>query len=81
MLTLDGELSLSLVLQGELGIVTKVAESSYPVFPGPYEVTPNLSDQVLETAQKRMTDDLTVKAVPIYRTANPSGGNTIIIGG
>lgn len=81
MLTFDGELSISCTLQGELGVVTKVAENPYPAFPGPYEVTPNLSDQVLETAQKRMTEDLTVKAVPVYRTANPSGGNTIIIGG
>lgn len=31
---------------------------------GPYEVTPTLDAQVLPTAQKLMTGDLTVKAIP-----------------
>ena len=43
----------------------------YPQFPGPYEITPAVTDQVLSTQYKTMTDDLTVLAItPNYGDAS-----------
>jgi len=50
-------------------------------YAGPYEVTPVWTEQRLETEGKQMTDDIKVNEIPIYKTSNPSGGDTIIIGG
>lgn len=51
------------------------------VYPGPYTINPEFEDQVLDTSQKMMTDDVTVKAIAVSRTSNPSGGITVYIGG
>jgi hypothetical protein len=50
------------------------------VFDGPYEVTPTVETQTLETAQKVMDSDLTIKAIPCYRVSNTAGGSTVYIG-
>jgi len=48
-------------------------------YDGPYSVTPTVDEQKLETAQKIMLDDVTVKAIPYYTVSNVSGGTTIYI--
>ena len=50
-------------------------------YTGNYEVIPKTTAQILETAQKLMTDDLTVKAIPYYEVSNNQGGLTVVIGG
>ena len=47
---------------------------------GPYVVTPAIDSQVLPTAQKRMIDNMTVKAIPYFQTSNPQMGETVYIG-
>jgi len=50
-------------------------------YAGPYEATPNPhEDVVLETAGKRMTDDVTVRKIPYWETSNTKG-LTVYIGG
>lgn len=49
-------------------------------YDGPYVVTPAIDPQVLSTAQKRMTDNMTVKAIPYFQTSNPQMGETVYIG-
>lgn len=49
-------------------------------YDGPYVVTPAIDSQVLSTAQKRMTDNMTVKAIPYFQTSNPQMGETVYIG-
>lgn len=51
-----------------------------PIYEGPYEVTPNFTDQVLETAEKMMSDDMVVKEIPVAEVSNPAGGLTLTIG-
>ena len=46
---------------------------------GPYVVIPKRRDQVLDTKDKTMTDDVTVKEVPWTEVSNPSGGTTYSI--
>lgn len=47
---------------------------------GEYDVTPNFDGVVLATRGLRMTDDLTVDAIPFSETSNPAGGVTVHIG-
>lgn len=63
-----------------VGILSRV-QSSYPIFAGPYQVTPAFEDQTLETNNKLMTSDVEVEAIYVSSTPNPAGGNTIYIGG
>ena len=52
-----------------------------PPYEGDYVITPLVHNEiVLETNGKRMTDDVTIRKVPYYETANFSGGNTAYIG-
>lgn len=51
------------------------------VYAGPYVVEPKFEDQTLETSQKFMTADVTVKEIAVSRTTNLSGGITVYIGG
>lgn len=55
--------------------------SDIEVYNGSYEATPTVNEQSLLTAKKFMEDDVTIKAIPYYDTANTSGGNTVYIGG
>lgn len=50
-------------------------------FEGPYTITPQAVDQHLLTRNKTMTDNLTVRMVQKFSTANEAGGRTINIGG
>ena len=48
-------------------------------YEGPYEVTPKVTAQTLQTAQKFMREDVSVRAIPYFDVSNPAGGNTIYI--
>ena len=49
-------------------------------YTGDYDVIPKVVDQVLETKNLGMTDDVTVKEIPMHEVSNDYG-TTIIIGG
>lgn len=48
-------------------------------YDGPYSVTPKVEAQTLTTAEKYMTDDVTIQAVPFYAVSNNYGGSTVYI--
>lgn len=50
-------------------------------YDGAYEVTPQREKQVLPTAKKFLTDDVTVGETPYHEIENAHGGTTAIIGG
>ena len=50
-------------------------------YEGEYIVEPTFSVQTLETAGKKMTDDLTVNRIAVNSVENLSGGLTVTIGG
>ena len=53
----------------------------YDYYTGETTVIPVLNDdQVLETRNLVMLNDVTVKPIPIVQTSNPYGGQTVIIG-
>lgn len=49
-------------------------------YTGTHEVTPQTTAQVLQTADKRLTDDITVLAIPFYEVSNEAGGSTFCVG-
>lgn len=49
-------------------------------YDGTYTVTPKVDAQTIPTAQKFLTDNMTVKEIPIYNVGNTSGGSTVYIG-
>lgn len=62
--------------------VINVEVVDVPEYTGEYVVTPLAYEQtILETTGLRMTDDVTVLEIPIVSVSNPSGGNTVTIGG
>ena len=49
-------------------------------YTGEYVVTPKAFEKtVLETANKTMLDDVTVKRIPYHETSNLGGGMTVVI--
>jgi len=56
--------------------------TKYQEYDGDYDVTPMIdTSTTLETKDKIMTDNVTVKKIPVYEMTNTSGGKTVIIGG
>lgn len=56
------------------------AEFRLPDYAGPYEVDPRKIEQVLETADKSMLEDVIIHPIFYAETTNLSGGLTAIIG-
>lgn len=50
-------------------------------YKGDYTVIPKVEEQVMETKNKTMTDNVTVLKIPYSEVDNLSGGQTITIGG
>lgn len=68
-------------LQGYLRLPTGSGQESIGEYSGTYSVIPSEEEQILPTAGKKMTADLTVLAIPFREYENEAGGITIIIGG
>ena len=47
---------------------------------GEYKITPKVDAQTIPTAQKYMTDNVHVKAIPYFETSNNMDGYTVYIG-
>lgn len=50
-------------------------------YEGDYVITPEFSDQILKTKNRSLLEDMRFEAIPVARTSNIAGGNTVIIGG
>lgn len=50
------------------------------IYNGDYNVIPRVYQQVLETKDKVMLDDVTVENIPLSRVINLSNGYTVTIG-
>lgn len=76
-----GELTGKLTAQGTLsGMLTIPSAVGVDVYDGAYVVVPKAHDeQVLETAQKLLLEDVTVTKVPYYETSNLFDGKTAYI--
>ena len=55
-------------------------DESVDRYKGDYEVTPKVESQVLQTAQKFLEDNVTIKEIPYFDVSNTAGGSTVYIG-
>jgi len=67
------------ILYGKISIAGPPIIVGSDPYTGSYEVTPKVSQQILPTENKSMTQNLTVKAIGYYAVSNPSG-ITVTIG-
>lgn len=63
-----------LIIKGDI----KIGSSDHDTYKGPYEVIPKTIDQTLETKNKLMKDDVTVKEIPYAETSNVYGTTVTI---
>ena len=80
LVNISGSLATTQTVTGEIsnaGVIYK----PIPAYEGEYEVDPMFTKQTLATKDLRMTDDVTVNAIEVQTVSNPSGGNTVYIGG
>lgn len=76
-----GTLSGAITSKGSLiATVSKPAFIGGEQYEGSYDVTPKVEGQTMPTKNKVLIDDMTVKAIPIFKVSNTSGGNTVYIG-
>lgn len=50
-------------------------------YDGEYQVTPKFTEEILETKDKLMKENVTISPIGVARVSNPSGGTTVYIGG
>lgn len=74
--SLSGKICQTENLTGRINIF-----NSADKYMGVYEITPLVDSQVIPTANKFMSQDVTVKEIPRYNVSNEKGGFTFIIGG
>lgn len=64
----------------DLGPLLIINRSDYDTYEGSYEVIPTPEGLTLDTKDKVMEADLSIKPIPVYETSNPYG-RTVYIGG
>lgn len=78
----DGDMSLDLTpMSGEFGVFSIIQTSDYPFYDGVTDVDPTFDQQILDTSNKTLKDDIEVHPIAVSKTTNVSGGNTVYIGG
>lgn len=55
-------------------------EGRFPYYDGDYEVSPRKVEQILNTENKSMKDDLVINPIYYAETINQGGGYTAVIG-
>ena len=78
-IVLDGELSLNIPMDGEVGTVTKVVEHDLPVYTGETNITPSTSEQVLNTADKVVTRNIVINPIPSNYGLITWNGSTLTV--
>ena len=75
-----GILRASVVPVGTLkGTIAKPSDMSAVVYDGPYVCTPDVSECLLETKHRFMTDNVIVQKIPYFEVTNNAGGTTATI--
>lgn len=78
-IVIDGDISLFLPIDGEIGIVTKVVGQDLPTYADATEVTPSDNEQVLLTADRVLTKNIIVNPIPENYGRLLWSGNTLTV--
>ena len=79
MIVLDGEMTLIVELDGELGIVTGGSGIVYPTYEGQTEITPSEDTQTLSTDGFLMANNIIVNPIPTNYGRITWDGTKIIV--
>lgn len=74
----ENETTLKVGFNNFYGVTEKPPDVEF--YTGDYTVIPKVEAQSLQTAQKFLTDDVTIKSIPYYDVSNTVGGRTVFIG-
>lgn len=78
---ISGNGGLSAVLSNDISLTGSLSKPiGYVDYKDSYEVTPKTTEQVLQTKDKHLTDDVTIKSIPFFDVSNTAGGSTVYIG-
>ena len=58
------ECDLQIPEEAEFGIITKVNEGAYPAYEGAVEITPSEEEQILNTANKTVLQNIVINPIP-----------------
>lgn len=61
---------------GQIQTITEYIGDPYV---GEYTVTPTVEEQIMQTKEKIMRDDVTIQAIPYFEVSNTSDGVTVYI--
>lgn len=70
---IDGMVNLTVNVDGVEGIVYSVEAGAHETYDGSYTIVPKITEQVLETGNKLMANDLTITSIPTYEVSNEKG--------
>lgn len=78
---MNNSLTGSVVPRGSVGGTIGMAKTKpLPWYEGEYVITPTFEEQVLETKQRSMSDNVTVEKITTLEVDNEAGGVTYIFG-
>lgn len=60
--------------------IQQITNNVNDIYDGSYEAVPSVKKQILETKNKIMTNNLTIREIPYFKTDNTFGGSTVYIG-
>lgn len=75
--SLKGSITTKEKISGFVNVGGMIQQESYD---GSYEVIPTIGQQILQTKNKTMVNDLTIKSIPYSEVTNTSNGITVTIG-
>lgn len=75
---IDGDIENTQTLDGEIGDLSVVKQYEFDTYDGEYEVIPSVNEQTLDTSNKFLFNDVTVKEIPFYETSNTYGTTVYI---
>ena len=76
--SLKGSITTKEKISGFVNVGGMIQQESYD---GSYEVNQEIGQQILQTKNKTMVTDLTIKSIPYSEVTNTSNGITETIGG
>lgn len=68
------------LIKADFGEIVEIVDRDVSYYEGPYLARPTVSQQILETAQLMMRNDVVIEQIPYYKVSNNKGGDTVTIG-
>jgi hypothetical protein len=84
---LSGTLSAGSILYGDLKAggtlhgVLSMFKGDYEPYTGPYDISPNFEGITIATANRYLSNNITILPIQVDSVSNTSGGRTVFIGG